>query len=198
MTLVQTDALNFTLDGERYRFGHANAELLLRYSGGLTPAADGITEGSIFGGARVSARDPNPRSTGEAVTVVALSDCEQLALWIEQTSTRLQTASDLRGDILSAGDPAAADLDGALATVTALVDEQRANIGPAGSEEAARLALTALSTDARGLQLLVTATADGNEAAITQGLAILSDAAGLTNRAFTTLEAITPTCEPSA
>jgi hypothetical protein len=197
MELVQTDALNFTLDGERFRFGHAGAELGLRYSGGLAPAADGATEASIFGAASVVRRDADPQGTGDAVPAVALSACDQLALWVDSTRSRLQTANELRTGIVS-GDPAAADLETALATIFGLVEEQIADVGPEGSEEAASLALIALSTDRRGIEVLSTAVAAGNEAAITQGVAILADAEGLASRALSTLDTIAPTCEPSS
>lgn len=197
--LVQTEALNFTLDGEPFRFGHAGAELTVRYSGGLTPAADGgaASEASIFGAASVVRRDPEPRSTGDAAPAVALTECEQLALWVETTRSRLQTADEVRTSILS-GDPAAADLETALTTIAGLLEEQIANIGPEGSEEAASLALIALSTDRRGIEVLTSAVATGNEGATTQGLAILADAEGLAGRALLTLDTIAPTCEPSS
>jgi hypothetical protein len=60
------------------------------------------------------------------------------------------------------------------------------------------LALIALSTDRRGIEVLTTAVAAGNEAAITQGVAILADAEGLASRALSTLDTIAPTCEPSS
>jgi hypothetical protein len=171
----------------------------VRYSGGLAPAAaDGVaTDASIFGAASVVRRDPEPRSTGNAVPAVALTECEQFALWVETTRSRLQTANEVRAGILS-GDPAAADLEAALATIAGLLEEQIANVGPAGSEEAASLALIALSTDRRGIEVLAAAVATGNEGATTQGLAILADAEGLASRALLTLDTIAPTCEPSS
>lgn len=199
MTLEQTDALNFSLDGQRFRFGHADAGLAVRYTGGLAPDdGAGLSEATIFGTASVASRAADPQGTGEAAPAVALSECEQFVLWVEASRSRLQTASEVRTAILSAGDPTAADLEAALATLAALVDEQRADIGPEASAEAARLALAALSTDARGIELLLTATTAGNGQGVSQGLAILSDAEGLAGRALATLDAITPTCEPSS
>ncbi len=199
MTLTQIEALSFEFGDELLRFGHAGAELELRLTGGVIPtaASESATTVSYFGAARVTARSANPTGTGQA-GVAELSDCEQLLAWTDATRNRLTTAGELRASILSEAQLILPDPAEALATVSTLLDEQRAEIGPEGTEEAARLALTVLNTDARGLELLGTARAAGNDLAVTQALTVLADSDALAGRALTVLDEITPTCDPAA
>lgn len=203
MSLVQTEALTFTLlpDDERFRFGHADSELGLSYTGGLAAAESGATaaEASVFGAAKVRRRSANPTATGEMATGgPELSECETLLAWVESTRARLVATNELRAAVLSEEEVAEAALAEASATIAALLAEQRADVGPDASAGAARLALTVLNTDARGLDLLTTAAAAGNQAGVDQALAILSDSDALVGRALGSLDEITPTCEPSS
>lgn len=204
MSLVQTESLTFTLlpDDERFRFGHAGAELGLSYTGGLAAAEPGasVTEASIFGAAKVRSRSANPTATGEMATSgPELSECEVLLAWVEATAARLVAANEQRTAVLSGDELDEAVLTEASATIATLLAEQRADAGPEASAGAARLALTVLNTDARGLDLLTTAAAAaGDQAGVDQALTILSDSDALVGRALGSLDEITPTCEPSS
>lgn len=198
MTLTQTEALSFELGDEVFRFGHADAELELTLTGGVIPGSDDETTiASYFGTARVTARSANPMGTGQA-TVAELSECEQMLAWTEATRNRLVTAGELRASILNEGQLITPDPAEAFATISTLLDEQRTDIGPEGTEEAARLALAVLNTDARGLELLSTALDTGNEPAVTQAMTVLADGDALATRALSLVDEITPTCEPDA
>lgn len=197
MALTQSEALSFEFEDELLRFGHAGAELELSLTGGMIPgpASENATMASYFGAARVTARSANPAGTGQATATVAeLSDCEQLLAWTGATRGRLVTAGELRTSILNEGQLILPDPADAFATVSALLDEQRTEIGPEGTAEAARLALTVLNTDARGLELLETARDAGNDPAVTQALTVLADSDALASRALSVLDEITPTC----
>lgn len=200
MSLVQTEALTFTLDEERFRFGHADAELGLSYAGGLAAEEPGaaVTEASLFGAAKVRSRSANPGATGEMTSGAELSECETLLAWVESTRTRLLAASELRATVLNGDELTEGFLADASTTIATLLAEQRADIGPDASAGAARLALTVLNTDARGLELLTTATAAGNQPGVDQALTILADSDALVSRALDTLDQITPTCEPTS
>ena len=201
MSLVQTDALTFSLDDERFRFGHADAELELGYTGGLMrqESEAEVTAASIFGAAKVQRRAANPTGTGEMVIGgPELSECEVLLAWVETTSARLLAANELRATVLSNDDLTEAVLADASATIATLLAEQREDVGPEAAAGAARLALTVLNTDARGLELLTTAAAAGDQPGVDQALAILSDSDALVGRALGTLDEITPSCDASS
>lgn len=201
MSLVQTDALTFSLDDELFRFGHADAELSLGYSGGLMqqePDAE-VTAASIFGAAKVQRRAANPTGTGEMVIGgPELSECEVLLEWVETTRARLLAANEPRAAVLSDAELTEAVLADASATIATLLAEQREDVGPDAAAGAARLALTVLNTDARGLELLTTAAVAGNQPGVDQALVILSDSDALVSRALGTLDEITPSCDPSS
>jgi hypothetical protein len=201
MSLTQTGSFTFTLDEVRYRFGHAGLELALRYTGGLIAGgSDGTPAARIFGAAAVSRRAASPTDTGEASTSAGaeLSECELLLAWINGTRSRLAIATTFRTDILSGDVVRFDDLVTAATGVAALVDVQRAQAAPDEASGAERLALAALSTDARGLELLVSAVEAEDEAGETQAVAILADGAALSERALLALDEITPVCEPTS
>ncbi|HET7095288.1 MAG TPA: hypothetical protein VFI22_17495, partial [Thermomicrobiales bacterium] len=64
----------------------------------------------------------------------------------------------------------------------------------AGAADADRLALTALSTEARALQVIATAAANRDPALLAQGQSISGDGAALRDRAQTTLEDLGRVC----
>lgn len=201
MALTQTEALSFEFGDEVLRFGHAGAELALTLTGGVIPGqtTDASTATSYFGGARVTARSASPAGTGQATATVAeLSECEQLLAWTSATQGRLETAGALRTSILNEGQLILPNPAEALATVSALLDEQRGELGPEGSAEAARLALTVLNTDARGLELLAAARAASNDLAVAQAITVLADSDALAARAIGLLDALPTTCEPAS
>lgn len=201
MALTQTESFTFTLDDVRYRFGHAGLQLALRYTGGLVtstgdPAA---TAASLFGTARVSQRADNPSDTGEAAAAGGeLTECELLVAWIDATRARLATAEAIRSGILTGPEPSLDELTQNAASVAGLAADQRNQAAPEAAGGAGRLALTALSTDARGLELLVSAAETGDGAAETQAASILADGAALSSRTVLTLDELTPTCEPAS
>ena len=192
LDLTQTTAHTFTLDGAAYRFGSLDVALVASMTGGVTDDADRL---AIFGTAAVSARPARTTDSGPATPTATLSPCEELAGWITATSERLTIAAEQRAILLSGEALAVADIEAALANVTTLLAAQQATPPPADAATAASLVLSTLTTDARGLQLILSATETGDQAALDQAAAILTDADNLSARAVSTLAEITPDCD---
>jgi hypothetical protein len=201
--LNQETAAEFSLDGQPYRFGAVGIAQRLRYVGSpLGGASSGMLAVGLSGSTSVIAREAiavnvgAPAATPVSATATA-EECPELQPWLSQTRDALSqaaargTTSGVEGD-LSTLDPDA--LRQAAAEVATLAQTQRGIAAPEAAVAANRLVVTALSTSARGLEVIANAAAGQDSALLTQGQAVLADGAQLLQHANETVSALASTC----
>jgi voltage-gated potassium channel Kch len=202
--LTQQTAAEISLDGERYRFGAAGLAQRLRYVGSPLSGetAPGALAVGLTGSASVIARDAiavnvgAPVATPAAATAVA-QECPDLQPWLSQTQDVLNQARTLGTGAGMAGDLAALDADtvrDASEQVATLGQTQRESEAPEDAVTANRLVVTALSTYARGLEVVANAASAQDADLLAQGQSVLVDGDQLLQRAAETVNALTSAC----
>ena len=182
--LTQQTAAELSLDGERYRFGAVGLAQRLHYVGALLggETAPGTLSVGLTGSASVIAREAiavnvgAPAATPAAAT--AAEACPELQPWLSQTQDALSQAQALGTEAGVGNDLAALDADavGQAATeVTTLGQTQRGLEAPEEAAAANRLVVTALSTYARGLQVVANAATAQDADLLAQGQSVLAD-----------------------
>jgi hypothetical protein len=201
--LTQETAAEFSLDGERYRFGAAGIVQRLRYVGSpLGGASPGVLAVVLTGSSSVLAREAIAVNVGAAAATPAAAtatgeECPELQPWLSQTRDALRqagahgTTSGVEGDLSTLD---ADVLRQAEAEVAALGLAQRRITPPEAAVEANRLVVTALSTYARGLQVIANAAAEQDPDLLTQGQSVLADGGQLLRRADETVSALASAC----
>jgi hypothetical protein len=204
--LTQNTANEFELGADRFRFGVSNIEQRLRYVGVLMPGAQGTQSLTVnlTGSVKVTRREAviapvgGPASVG---TPTAVSDeCVALQPWLTQTRGTLAQARTLGAVVPAGAAMSALDADAArqaAAAVAALADRQRGVNIPAGAADANRLAVTALSTYARGLQAVADAVAAQDAELFGLGQIALQDGVNLLGRADQAVNELGMACEAS-
>jgi hypothetical protein len=197
--LTQTGGDPFTLDGQAYRFGAAGIVQRLRTVGALMGGApQGTLAVGLSGSSSVTQRPAvvvRLEASPPAATPQA-GPCPPLQPWLGQTASRLAQATAL-GATPPNADLAALDAGKATQAAKAAADlaaAQRQASAPAGAADANRLALTALSTQARGLQLLATAATNQDATLLSSGQSVLVDGNRLLARAQSTLDDLGRAC----
>jgi hypothetical protein len=178
----------------------------LRYVGSPLggEAAPGTLAVGLTGSASVIAREAIAVNVGAsvatpAVATAAAEECPQLQPWLMQTQDALSQAEAHGATAAAEGDLATLDADAlrqGAAEVAALGQTQRGIAPPQATVEANRLVVTALSTYARGLQVIANAAAAQNPGLLTQGRSVLADGDQLLQHAHQIIDALASTCGP--
>lgn len=202
--LRQATGEEFSLADEIYRFGGPGIAQRLRTIGAIITSdpAEAAYTVSLSGSAAVSERPATPVQLGlpatPEVSASTLADeCTALLQWMSETSTRLATADELTAPFALPGTAGNVDVEAARAAadeIAPLAAAQRTSAVPAGGEEANRLAVTALSTYARGLQTVKDGAASGDTALLAQGQAVAADGGRLGGRARDALYILDAAC----
>ena len=207
--LTQETAEELALDGERYRFGAVGIEQDLRYVGSplAGDAEPGILAVGLTGSASVVSREAiavnvgAPAATPVPATTVA-DECPELQPWLSQTLDALSQAQALGTGAGVGGDLATLDADAVRDVanqVATLGQTQRGLEAPEAAAAANRLVVTAMSTSARGLEVIATAATAQDADLLTQGQAVLADGDQLLQRAEESVSALASACaEPPA
>jgi hypothetical protein len=202
--LTQQTAAEISFDGERYRFGAAGLAQRLRYVGSPLggDTAPGTLAVGLTGSASVIARDViavnvgAPAATPAAATAVA-QECPELQPWLSQTLDTLSQTQTLGTGADVAGDLAALDADAvrdAAAQFAALGQTQRGIETPEAAIAANRLVVTAMSTYARGLEVVANAAAAQDADLLAQGQSVLVDGDQLLQRAAEKVNTLASAC----
>ncbi|MCC7023967.1 MAG: hypothetical protein IT338_14180 [Thermomicrobiales bacterium] len=197
--MMQTDAEEFAVGGDTYRLGKAAIGQRLRYVGALLDGAGAVGAAIWTGTVTVTENAVQPVRLGEAATPLAAPPasvevaCAALEPWASRSREALTQAATLAATA-QAGSPDVETIDRAARDAQALVDAQRALAVPAGAAEANRLAITALSTTARGLQAVASASAAGDAGLLSQGQGVLADGTSLIGRASDAIDAQVAVC----
>lgn len=203
--MTQRLAEVFTIGDARFRFGHEGIEQRLRYVGAQMPADDADLGQRIHltGSATVTQRESITVTLGSpsaAATPSAVADsaCAPLEPWLAETGSGLAVVSLLGADIPPDADVTSLDaaaLRDAAAIAAELVAAQRDLDVPDSAADAHRLAVTAMSTTARALQVLAGAVDEQDNQLWEQGRATLADSASLIERADAAVNAAAGACE---
>jgi hypothetical protein len=205
--LTQETAAELSFGDERYRFGAAGIAQRLRYVG--SPLGGGASPGDLAvgltGSSSVLAREAIAVNVGaSAATPTAATataeDCPQLQPWLNQTRDALSQAEAHGETSRVEGDLSSLDADAlrqAAAEVAALGQTQRGIAAPEAAVAANRLVVTALSTYARGLEVVANAAAAQDPDLLAQGQSVLADAGQLLRRGEETVSGLASAC-PSA
>ena len=132
-----------------------------------------------------------------ATGTATAAECPELQPWLSQTRDALSQAEAHGATAGVDGDLSALDADAlrqAEAEVAALGQTQRGIAAPEAAVEANRLVVTALSTYARGLQVIANAAAEQDPDLLTQGQSVLADGGQLLQRADETASALASAC----
>jgi hypothetical protein len=206
--LTQQTAAELSFDGERYRFGEVGLAQRLRYVG--SPLGGDTVPGALSvgltGSASVIAREAIAVNVGAPATPAATAvaqACPRLQPWLSQTLDALSQAQALGTGAGAGNDPAALDANvvgQAASEVTTLSQTQRGLEAPEEAVTANRLVVTALSTYARGLQVVANAATTQDADLLSQGQSVLADGDQLLRRASETVNALASTCaeQPAA
>jgi hypothetical protein len=127
----------------------------------------------------------------------AAQECPALQPWLSQTLDALSQAQALGTAAGVEGDLAGLDADAvrqAATEIAALGQTQRGLETPEDAIAANRLVVTALSTYARGLEVVANATTAQDAALLAQGQSVLADGDQLLQRAAETVNALVSTC----
>jgi hypothetical protein len=123
--------------------------------------------------------------------------CPDLEPWLSQSLDSLTQAQAFDAIGRANGDLTSLDAATALQAavdVALLVENQRALEAPASASEANRLAITALSTFARGLDVMATAAEDRDPDLLSQGRSIAADGRLLLERAEVDIAGLVDAC----
>jgi hypothetical protein len=205
--LTQETAGELTLGDERYRFGNTGIAQRLRTVGALIgdDAEQGVLTIALTGRAAVTEREVSVVRLGIPATPAPSAtqlepECDALESWLTDSSERLAQAE--AAGAIAAPDAVlgAIDAEGArqaTETVAALAEAQRGSSAPAAASDAGQLVVTALSTYTRGLDAIVSAAEEGDEALLRQGQSVLGDGVGLVDRARAALTDLSAACPPA-
>lgn len=200
--LTQEAAAGFAMEGEEYRFGNAGIEQRVRYVGALVPGAaePGSFAVSLTGAVNVVVREAIPVNVGRTATTAATpapDNCPDLQPWLDQTVDSLSQAPAIVALLGAEDDLASLDEDEvrrAAVEMGSLQATQRGIMAPEAAAEANRLVVTALSTYARGLEVIATAAAERDADLLAQGNAVIADGSQLLERAVDDVSALANTC----
>lgn len=203
--MVQQQALEFDLDGQTMRFGRPNIQQRFRSVGILQAEAppDALFGTTWSGSVSVTGRDVTavpigaPTAAEASASPQADTACVALLAWSEPTAASLAQATTLAA--FAAPDVTLESIDGAqlvqgAEALPALVAAQRDLTVPEGAESANRLALTALSTVARGVQGAAEASEGNDGALFVQSQETVRGGVSLIDRATAEIETLTATC----
>jgi hypothetical protein len=206
--LTQETAVEFSLDGERYRFGAVGIAQRLRYVGSpLGGASPGVLTVGLTGSISVLAREAIAINVGAspatpAPATATAEECPRLQPWLSQTRDALSQAEAHGARSGAEGELSTLDAEAlrqTAAEVAALGQTQRGIAAPEAAAEANRLVVTALSTSARGLQVIANAATAQDPDLLTQGRSVLADGGRLLQHADETVGVLADTCaEPQA
>ena len=202
--LTQETAAEFSLDGERYRFGAVGIAQRLRYVGSplAGDAAPGTLAVGLTGSASVITREAiavnvgAPAATPAAATAAA-AGVSRAAAVAESNAGRAEPGASARREAGVEGDLATLDADTvrqAATEVATLGQTQRGIAAPEAAVAANRLVVTALSTYARGLEVIANAAAAQDADLLAQGQSVLADGDQLLQRAQETVSALASAC----
>ena len=207
--LTQETAEELALDGERYRFGAVAIEQDLRYVGSpiAGDAEPGIFAVGLTGSASVVTHEAMtvyvgaPAATSASATTAA-DECPPLQPWLSQTldalskAQALGTGAGVEGDLATLDADAVRDVANQVAT---LGQTQRGIEAPEAAAAANRLVVTALSTSARGLEVIATAATAQDADLLSQAQSVLAAGDQLLQRAEESVNALASACaEPPA
>jgi hypothetical protein len=202
--LTQESAAELSLDGVRYRFGAEGIAQRLRYVG--SPLAGDAEPGTLAigltGSASVITREAVAVNVGapaatQAASTAAAAACPELQPWLDETLDALSQAQALAAEAGGEGDLASVDAETvrqAAADVAALGQTQREIEAPEAAVAANRLVVTALSTTARGLDVIANAAAAQDADLLAQGQSVLADGEQLLQRAEESVNALVSAC----
>jgi hypothetical protein len=198
--LTQTGGAPFTLDGQPFRFGAAGIAQRLRTLGAqMSGAPAGSLLVGLAGAASVTAR-PATIVHLEASPPPAAPQagaCPPLQPWLGQTQANLDRAKSLAAAVPPNADVTALDaaaLSQAAKAADDLATAQRQATSPTAAADANRLALTALSTQARALQVIATAATNRDADLLAKGRPIMLDGDQLLDRARQSLADLGRAC----
>ena len=137
-----------------------------------------------------------PAATPAAATATA-EECPRAAAVAGSNAGRAEPGASARRDAGVEGDLATLDADAvrqAAAEVAALGQTQRGIAAPEAAVAANRLVVTALSTYARGLEVIANAAAEQDADLLAQGQSVLADGGQLLQRAEETVSALASAC----
>ena len=201
--LTQETAAEFSLDGERYRFGAVGIVQRLRYVGSpLDSNSPGVLAVGLTGSSSVVSREAIAVNVGASAATPAAAtataeECPALEPWLSQTRDALRQAEARGATSGVEGELSSLDADAlrqAAAEVAALGQTQRGISPPQAAVEANRLVVTALSTYARGLEVIANAAAEQDPDLLTQGQSVLADGSQLLRRGDETVRALASAC----
>jgi hypothetical protein len=201
--LTQETAAEFSLGGERYRFGAVGIAQRLRYVGSpLGGAAPGVLAVGLTGSSSVLAREAIAVNVGAspatpAAATTTAEECPELQPWLSQTRDALRQAEARGATSGVEGDLSTLDADAlrqAAAELAALGQTQRGLASPEAAVGANRLVVTALSTSARGLEVIANAATEQDPDLLTQGQSVLADGGQLLQRADEIVSALAKAC----
>jgi hypothetical protein len=181
----------------------------LRYVGSPlnVDASPGTFTVGLTGSASVATREATAINAGAPAlgatpsAAAAAQECPALQPWLGEALDALSEAQSLAAAGGTAGDLAGLDAEAvrqAAAEVAALGQTQRDGEVPGAATAANRLVVTALSTDARGLEVIATAATDQDAALLAQGQSVLADGDQLLQRAAETVGALATACPSPA
>jgi hypothetical protein len=204
--LTQDVAGEFSFNGETYRFGDAGIAQRMRAVGAVIggepaqPLMTGLSgSSSVVRRVTTAVALAGPGTPTPPLTTVSAA-CPALEPWLGQTLDGLAQAQALGAAVSAHGDLAtlgAEAIGQAAADVGALAQTQRAAAAPTAGAAANQLAVTALSTYARGLQGIAGAAAVQNADMLAQGLSVLGDGEQLLGRAQDTVAQLGADCPES-
>jgi hypothetical protein len=199
--LTQQTAAELSFGDERYRFGAVGLAQRLRYVGSPLSgeAAPGTLAVGLTGSASVIAREAIAVNVGApaATPAVAAEECPALQPWLGQTLDALSEAQARGAESGVGADLAGLDAGAvrqAATEVAALGQTQRGLEAPEDAVAANRLVVTALSTYARGLEVVANAATAGDADLLAQGQSVLADGDQLLQRAAETVNALASAC----
>lgn len=202
--MVQEQAFEFNLAGQTMRFGQPDIQQRFRTIGVLQAVAppDAAFGTTWSGGVSVTGRDVTAVPLGgptvaEAAAATPETGCAALLAWSEATAASLAQAAT--NAAFSSPDVTLETVDEAalaqsVEALSGLVTAQRELAAPDDAASANRLALTALSTVARGVQGASAASDADDSALFTQAQETVRGGVSLVDRAITEIEALTADC----
>ncbi len=197
--LTQTVAGEFSLAGQRYRFGQVGIGQRFRTVGALIGDAAQPGTVALTGAAGVTARESiaiRLGGTPAALESPETASCPALEPWLSRTLAGLSQVQTL-GAAFSSGDISTLDADvvsQAAADVETLGTSLQAGDLPPSAATANQLIAAALETYANGLQTIASAVTTGDAALFDQGRSLLATGDGQITRARDAITVLAETC----
>lgn len=197
--LTQTEAGEFSLAGQRYRFGQVGTGERFRTVGALTGDATLPGTVALTGTANVSARESIAVRLGATPAATAnpqSASCPGLEPWLSRTLAGLSQVQVL-GAAFTSGDLSTLDAD-VVSQAAADVDTLRSTLSsgqlPPAAADANQLVVTALESYASGLQTIASAVTNDNANLLAQGRSRLAEGDTQVGRARDAIQALAETC----